>query len=110
MYSLTCYIDLENVNDIDELSDELNDLAEDINTIQDYLDDHIGDFIEKFSETLSTEGIELICNNSKEGIVECKYKFKSDLIDAEVIFSIEIDISDGKIKDYDINRIRINTK
>lgn len=110
MPALTCYIDLENVNDIDELSDELNDLAEDISTIQDYLDEHIGDFLEKFSENLSSEGMELICNNSKEGIVDCKYKFESDLIDAEAIFSIEIDVSDGKIKDYDINKIRIYAK
>ncbi len=107
---MTCYIDLDNVNDLDEISDELNDFAEDISTIQDYIDDHIGDFIEKLNEALSSEGIELLCSEAKEGSMECKYKFQSDLIGGEVSFLIEIDPFDNKIKDYDIDKIRLIAK
>ncbi|AFZ70513.1 hypothetical protein Calag_0770 [Caldisphaera lagunensis DSM 15908] len=107
---MTCYIDLDNVNDLDEISDELNDFAEDISTIQDYLDEHMGDFIEKLNEALNSEGIVLSCNEAKEGNMECKYKFQSDLIGGEVIFLVEIDPFDNKIKDYDIDKIRLITK
>lgn len=107
---MDCYIELENVNDIDELSDELNELADDVSTIQDYIDEHKGDYLEKLIESLSSEGIELSCSESRDGVFECKYKFKNDIISGEAIFTLEIDATDEKIKDYELYKIRITTK
>ncbi|MGC8566858.1 MAG: hypothetical protein ACP5I6_00430 [Caldisphaera sp.] len=106
---MPCSIDVDDISDLDEISNEILDLEDDLDTITDTLGEYKEDSLEKFIDALMSEGINIEClSNDDNEERTCKYKFNSELIDADVLITIIIE--ENRIKSYEIEKIKITPK